>query len=129
MINNTLKCMLIAIFMQRSLQLTTITSKRYKSKDLLVPRAGIEPARLAARDFESRASTNSATWACLEYTLLYICDFAIIASYLFYENPRLRFLCIIAVNNYPTPGLFAGPASIQGLPVDAFAMPGSALTY
>ena len=63
MINNTFKCMLIAILMQRSLQLTTITSKRYKSKDLLVPRAGIEPARLAARDFESRASTNSATWA------------------------------------------------------------------
>lgn len=27
---------------------------------LLVPRAGIEPARLAARDFESRASTYSA---------------------------------------------------------------------
>lgn len=47
----------------------------------LVPRAGIEPARLAARDFESRASTNSATWACLGYTLLYNCDPAIIASY------------------------------------------------
>ena len=29
----------------------------------LVPRAGIEPARLAARDFESRASTNSTTRA------------------------------------------------------------------
>lgn len=27
---------------------------------MLVPRAGIEPARLAARDFESRASTYSA---------------------------------------------------------------------
>ena|GEM_PF-7029827 len=27
---------------------------------ILVPRAGIEPARLAARDFESRASTYSA---------------------------------------------------------------------
>jgi hypothetical protein len=27
---------------------------------LMVPRAGIEPARLAARDFESRASTYSA---------------------------------------------------------------------
>ena len=29
----------------------------------LVPGAGIEPARIAARDFESRASTNSATRA------------------------------------------------------------------
>lgn len=27
---------------------------------IMVPRAGIEPARLAARDFESRASTYSA---------------------------------------------------------------------
>jgi hypothetical protein len=31
----------------------------------LVPRAGIEPARLAAGDFESPASTNFTTWACL----------------------------------------------------------------
>jgi hypothetical protein len=31
----------------------------------LVPGAGIEPARLAARDFESRASTNSTTRATL----------------------------------------------------------------
>jgi hypothetical protein len=30
---------------------------------LLVPRAGIEPARLAAADFESAASTNSTTEA------------------------------------------------------------------
>src|SRR5579871_1179515 len=29
----------------------------------LVPRAGIEPARLAAGDFESPASTNFTTWA------------------------------------------------------------------
>jgi hypothetical protein len=29
----------------------------------MVPGAGIEPARIAARDFESRASTNSATRA------------------------------------------------------------------
>ena len=33
---------------------------RYNS---LVPRAGIEPARLAAGDFESPASTNFTTWA------------------------------------------------------------------
>ena len=31
----------------------------------MVPEAGIEPARLAARDFESRASTNSTTRATL----------------------------------------------------------------
>lgn len=34
----------------------------------MVPGAGIEPARIAARDFESRASTNSATRAFLEHT-------------------------------------------------------------
>ena len=33
--------------------------------DLLVPRAGLEPARLAAGDFESPASTCFTTWACL----------------------------------------------------------------
>jgi hypothetical protein len=31
---------------------------------LVVPPAGIEPARLSALDFESSASTNSATEAC-----------------------------------------------------------------
>lgn len=30
---------------------------------IFVPRTGIEPAHLAAADFESAASTNSATWA------------------------------------------------------------------
>jgi hypothetical protein len=30
---------------------------------VFVPRAGIEPALLAKLDFESSASTNSATWA------------------------------------------------------------------
>ena len=30
---------------------------------VFVPRAGIEPAHLAVLDFESSASTNSATWA------------------------------------------------------------------
>jgi hypothetical protein len=32
---------------------------------ILVPRAGLEPARLAAGDFESPASTCFTTWACL----------------------------------------------------------------
>ena len=35
----------------------------YKSFPNIVPRAGIEPARLAALDFESSASTSSAIWA------------------------------------------------------------------
>jgi hypothetical protein len=30
---------------------------------VLVPRAGLEPARLAAGDFESPESTNFTTWA------------------------------------------------------------------
>ena len=33
----------------------------------MVPRAGVEPARLAARDFKSRASTNFATRAADHY--------------------------------------------------------------
>jgi hypothetical protein len=33
-------------------------------EELLVPLAGIEPALLAELDFESSASTNSATGAC-----------------------------------------------------------------
>ena len=37
----------------------------------MVPGAGIEPARLAARDFESRASTNSTTRATLQSRLNY----------------------------------------------------------
>ena len=37
----------------------------------MVPGAGIEPARLAARDFESRASTNSTTRATLHTALNY----------------------------------------------------------
>ena len=32
----------------------------------LVPRAGIEPARLAALVFETNASTNSAIWATFQ---------------------------------------------------------------
>ena len=37
----------------------------------MVPGAGIEPARLAARDFESRASTNSTTRATLHTAFNY----------------------------------------------------------
>ena len=39
--------------------------KKDHSVRAMVPGAGIEPARLAARDFESRASTNSTTRATL----------------------------------------------------------------
>lgn len=60
MINNTYKVYAHSDFHATITAVTTITSKEHKSKDLLVPRAGIEPARLAARDFESRASTCSA---------------------------------------------------------------------
>lgn len=35
----------------------------------MVPRAGVEPARLAARDFKSRASTNFATRAAFDHRL------------------------------------------------------------
>ena len=38
--------------------------------DLVVPEAGIEPARLAAGDFESPASTNFTTRAGLRRTRL-----------------------------------------------------------
>ena len=37
----------------------------------MVPGAGIEPARLSARDFESRASTNSTTRAIRSEALNY----------------------------------------------------------
>ena len=33
------------------------------AEDFLVPRAGIEPARIAPLVFETNASTNSAIWA------------------------------------------------------------------
>jgi hypothetical protein len=39
-------------------------SKNKLGVDSLVPLAGIEPALLAELDFESSASTNSATGAC-----------------------------------------------------------------
>ena len=37
---------------------------------LSVPRAGIEPARLAALVFETNASTNSAIWAGREFCVV-----------------------------------------------------------
>jgi len=58
----------------------------------LVPGAGIEPARIAARDFESRASTNSATRAFGNIHYCIIATVAIIASYSIYENRRFQFL-------------------------------------
>ena len=36
--------------------------------DCLVPRAGIEPARIAPLVFETSASTDSAIWACALYS-------------------------------------------------------------
>ena len=52
--------------------MVTLKGKKKKAARLwndaalsMVPEAGIEPARLAARDFESRASTNSTTRATL----------------------------------------------------------------
>ena len=62
-------------------QIVAFTSKigkkndlRNVSHDFLVPGAGIEPARIAARDFESRASTNSATRA---FGIIHYCIIAI----------------------------------------------------
>lgn len=37
----------------------------------MVPRAGLEPARLAAGDFESPASTNFATWAGVLFLIVW----------------------------------------------------------
>ena len=36
----------------------------YYALAVLVPRAGVEPARPKTLVFETNASTNSATWAC-----------------------------------------------------------------
>ncbi len=41
-----------------------VDGERFSSFPASVPRAGIEPARLAALVFETNASTNSAIWAC-----------------------------------------------------------------
>ena len=49
MINNTHKVYAHSDFHATITAVTTITSKEYKSKDLLVPRAGIEPARCRQR--------------------------------------------------------------------------------
>ena len=42
---------------------------------VLVPRAGLEPARLSAGDFESPASTNFATWAVFIHGLVCVVGF------------------------------------------------------
>ena len=44
------------------------------SKDYMVPEAGLEPAHLAAGDFESPASTNSATRATLSSIICTLID-------------------------------------------------------
>ena len=42
-----------------------LRGKNLRSVDfIVVPKAGVEPARLSASDFESGASANSATSAC-----------------------------------------------------------------
>ena len=56
----------------------------------MVPGAGIEPARLAARDFESRASTNSTTRA----TLHIACNYGTVAV--------MNSSTLDAIFNYPT---------------------------
>ncbi len=63
---------------------TNKASKPFK----MVPGAGIEPARIAARDFESRASTNSATRAFGNIHYCIIAMVGIIASSIVYENRR-----------------------------------------
>ncbi len=48
------------------IKLWVLENKKTEKHKLLfgvVPRAGIEPARLAALVFETNASTNSAIWA------------------------------------------------------------------
>lgn len=54
---------------------------------IIVPRAGIEPARLAALDFESSASTSSAIWATQNC-------FAKVNNFLFIANICKVFLII-----------------------------------
>ena len=51
-------------YMEKTAAETPAVKKDHSVK-AMVPGAGIEPARLAARDFESRASTNSTTRATL----------------------------------------------------------------
>ena len=47
---------------------------RYPSKtgSFIMPVAGLEPARIAPHDFESCASANSATPACINLALDYV---------------------------------------------------------
>ena len=42
---------------------------RWIYKGLVVPRAGVEPARIAPLVFETSASTDSAIWACLKFMM------------------------------------------------------------
>jgi hypothetical protein len=57
---------LLRISVRYLLALTLTTSIHFN----LVPEAGLEPARLAARDFKSLASTNFTTQAKYKFTAL-----------------------------------------------------------
>ena len=43
--------------------------KNKQANSFLVPRAGVEPARIAPLVFETSASTDSAIWACLKFMM------------------------------------------------------------
>ncbi len=66
----------------------------------LVALVGLEPTLLAELDFESSASTNSATGPCEKHTVIYAAVFAAT----FFTKRALRFgLCV---------GFFAGAAAL-----------------
>ena len=52
--------------MKKMLKAREVKKKKLAFQRAFVPRAGVEPARLAALVFETNASTDSATWACGE---------------------------------------------------------------
>ena len=54
-------------YFSKTLKFETKKSENLSIFGFLVPRAGIEPARLAALVFETNASTNSAIWAFLNW--------------------------------------------------------------
>lgn len=67
----------------------------------VVPRAGIEPARLAAPDFESGASTNSAISATHEQNydrvLRFLQAFGLICCYILWFPSLSRLICLFFV--------------------------------